>query len=119
MTFYSGALFPEWQGDLFVAALVGKHVARLVLNGDRVVAEERLLADLNTRIRDVREGPDQALYVMTDGMDGRILRLVPRAQSASRASARGRIQRPTALADLNVDQLPLPEGVAAPLRPLK
>ena len=49
---------------------------RLVLNGDRVVAEERLLTDLNTRIRGVTEGPDGALYVLTDGMGGKILRLV-------------------------------------------
>ena len=49
---------------------------RLVLNGERVVAEEHLLADLNTRIRAVSEGPDGALYVMTDGMGGKILRLV-------------------------------------------
>lgn len=77
MTFYSGPLFPEWRGDLFVAALAGRHVVRLVLEGERVVAEERLLADLETRMRDVRQGPDGALYVMTDGNDGRILRLSP------------------------------------------
>ncbi len=77
MTFYSGRVFAGWQGDLFVAALAGKHVARLVLKGQRVVAEERLLTDLNTRFRDVRQGPDGALYVMTDGNGGKILRLVP------------------------------------------
>ena len=78
MTFYTGRLFPAWQGNLFVAALAGKHVARLVLDGERVVGEERLLANLDTRMRDVRQGPDGALYVMTDGQDGRILRLVPK-----------------------------------------
>jgi glucose/arabinose dehydrogenase len=77
MTFYTGALFPAWQGNLFVAALAGKHVARLVLDGQRVIGEERLLADLDTRMRDVREGPDGALYVMTDGEAGKILRLRP------------------------------------------
>ncbi len=77
MTFYTGRLFPAWQGNLFVAALAGKHVARLVLDGERVVGEERLLTNLDTRMRDVRQGPDGALYVMTDGQDGRILRLVP------------------------------------------
>ena len=55
--------------------LAGKHLVRLVLNGSRVVGEERLLADLNARIRSVNEGPDGALYVMTDGMGGKILRL--------------------------------------------
>ena len=77
MTFYTGRLFPAWQGNLFVAALAGKHVVRLVLDGERVVGEERLLTTLDTRMRDVRQGPDGALYVMTDGQDGRILRLVP------------------------------------------
>ena len=74
--FYTGRMFPAWDGSLFVAGLVSKNVVRLVLNGDRVVAEERLLADLNTRIRGVTEGPDGALYVLTDGMGGKILRLV-------------------------------------------
>jgi aldose sugar dehydrogenase len=78
MTFYTGGLFPAWDGDLFVAALAGKHVARLVLDGERVVGEERLLTALDTRMRDVRQGPDGALYVMTDGQGGRILKLVPR-----------------------------------------
>jgi glucose/arabinose dehydrogenase len=77
MTFYTGRLFPAWQGNLFVATLAGKHVSRLVLEGERVVAEERLLTALDTRMRDVRQGPDGALYVMTDGPEGRILRLVP------------------------------------------
>ncbi len=77
ITFYDGARFPAWRGDLFVAALAGRHLVRLVLRGDRVIAEERLLTELNTRIRDVRQGPDGALYVLTDGQDGRILRILP------------------------------------------
>jgi aldose sugar dehydrogenase len=78
ITFYAGRLFPAWQGDLFVAELVGRTLVRLVLNGERVVAEERLLTELNTRIRGVNEGPDGALYVLTDGNAGKILRLVPK-----------------------------------------
>jgi aldose sugar dehydrogenase len=78
IAFYDGSLFPAWRGDLFVAALAGKHLARLVLHNDRVVAEERLLTELDTRIRDVQQGPDGALYVMTDGNDGQILKLLPR-----------------------------------------
>jgi glucose/arabinose dehydrogenase len=74
--FYTGKMFPAWDGDLFVAALASKYLVRLVLNGERVIAEEHLLADLNTRIRGVSEGPDGALYVMTDGMGGKILKLV-------------------------------------------
>jgi glucose/arabinose dehydrogenase len=77
ITFYSGTLFPAWQGDLFVGALAGRHLVRLVLAGERVVGEERLLVDLKQRIRDVRQGPDGALYVMTDGNDGKIMRIAP------------------------------------------
>jgi aldose sugar dehydrogenase len=76
--FYTGTLFPAWQGDLFVSALAGKSLVRLVLKGDRVIAEERLLTELGVRIRGVSEGPDGALYVLTDGNAGKLLRLVPK-----------------------------------------
>jgi glucose/arabinose dehydrogenase len=79
MAFYTGDLFRGWKGNLFVGALVQEHLARLVLDGEKVVAEERLLADLGERIRDVRQGPDGALYVLTDNSDGRVLRLMPQA----------------------------------------
>jgi glucose/arabinose dehydrogenase len=85
IAFSSGRLFPAWRGDLFVCALAGKHLAHLVVRGNRVVAEERLLLDLNTRLRDVQEGPDGALYVLTDGADGKILKLTPK--SGGRATA--------------------------------
>jgi glucose/arabinose dehydrogenase len=58
--------------------LVGKSLVHLVLNGERVVAEERLLTELNARIRGVVDGPDGALYVLTDGAAGKILRLTPK-----------------------------------------
>jgi len=77
IAFYTGALFPAWQGDLFVASLVGKAVVRLALNGDRVVGEERILAELGARVRDVSNGPDGALYVLTDGPNGKIVRVLP------------------------------------------
>jgi glucose/arabinose dehydrogenase len=64
MAFYTGDLFPEWRGDLFIGAMAGRHLVRLVLDGERVVAEEKLLEELDTRIREVREGPDGALYVL-------------------------------------------------------
>jgi glucose/arabinose dehydrogenase len=78
ISFYTGKLFPRWEQSLFVAALAGKHLVRLVLNGERVTAEERLLTELDSRIRDVQQGPDGALYVMTDRDGGRIVRLVPK-----------------------------------------
>jgi glucose/arabinose dehydrogenase len=64
MAFYTGDLMPEWRGDLFVGAMAGQHLVRLVLDGERVVAEERLLEELGTRIREVKQGPDGALYVL-------------------------------------------------------
>jgi glucose/arabinose dehydrogenase len=78
IAFYSGKLFPAWQGDLFVSTLVGRSLVRLALKQNRVVGEERLLTELNARIRGVAEGPDGALYVLTDGASGKILRLVPK-----------------------------------------
>jgi len=81
ITFYTGKLFPNWKGDLFVAGMLAKSVIRLQLKNDRVVAEEHLLTDLNTRIRGVIEGPDEALYVLTDGPGGKILKLTPKKSS--------------------------------------
>jgi len=78
IAFSTGRLVPGWRDNLFVCALAGKHLVRLVLERNRVVAEERLLTDLDTRMRDVHEGPDGALYVLTDGNEGKILRLGPK-----------------------------------------
>jgi glucose/arabinose dehydrogenase len=75
--FYTGTLFPTWRGNLLVGGLAAQQLSRLVLEGERIVAEERLLVDLGARIRDVRVGPDGAVWVLTDHTDGRILRLVP------------------------------------------
>jgi len=75
MAFYTGNLFPEWKGNLFIGAMAGQHLVRLVLNGDRVVAEEKLLVDLKQRIREVRQGPDEALYVFAGNS---LLRLTPK-----------------------------------------
>jgi glucose/arabinose dehydrogenase len=82
ISFYDGARFPEWRGSLFVSALAGKSLIRLVLEKGRVVNEERLLEELGARIRGVAQGPDGALYVLTDGNAGQILRLVPKPNIA-------------------------------------
>ncbi|MCW8918280.1 MAG: PQQ-dependent sugar dehydrogenase [Gammaproteobacteria bacterium] len=77
MTFYSGDKFPQWRGNLFVGALKFQLLARLELDGDRVIREERLLQGELGRIRDVRQGPDGYLYLLTDEQVGRLLRLEP------------------------------------------
>ncbi len=66
LVFYTGNMFPEWRGDIFITSLAGQHLSRLVIDGDRVVAEERLLVDRAQRIREARVGPDGALYVLTN-----------------------------------------------------
>jgi aldose sugar dehydrogenase len=75
--FYTGDRFPEWKGNLFVGALAGQALHRLVLDGERIVGEEKLLADLGERIRDVRNGPDGVLWLLSDSPEGRVLRVVP------------------------------------------
>jgi glucose/arabinose dehydrogenase len=77
MAFYTGELFPGWKGSLFNGALKFELLSRLELQNDRPVREERMLRPLNWRIRDVRQGPDGALYLLTDEDNGRILRLAP------------------------------------------
>lgn len=77
ITVYDGTLFPDWNGNVFVSALKGQHITRLALRGGIVVEEEQLLGELKARIRDVREGPDGALYVLTDEDDGRLVRVTP------------------------------------------
>ena len=81
MMFYTGDLFPAWKGTLFIGGLATTHIAHLTLDGDTIVGEERLLTDLKPhpeRIRDIRQGPEGAVYVLTDSNPGRLLKLVPR-----------------------------------------
>ena len=82
MAFHSGEGFPEWQGDLFVGGLRATSLVRLELDGNKVVGEERMLTDLGLRIRDVVEGPDGALYLLTDEDDGEILKVSPADDAA-------------------------------------
>ena len=77
MSFYTGDLFPEWKGDLFVGALAGKHLRRLELSGERVIAQEILLSDEIGRIRDVRQDPEGHLWLLTDASNGGLYRLEP------------------------------------------
>jgi glucose/arabinose dehydrogenase len=75
MTFYTGNLFPDWKGNLFIGAMAGQHLVRLVLDGNKVIAEEKLLTELKQRIREVRQGPDGALYIFAGNS---LLRLSPK-----------------------------------------
>ena len=77
MAFYQGDRFPTWQGDLFVGALVQRHLQRLRFDGTELLEEERLLEDLGWRIRDVRSGPDGHLYLLPDEDPASLVRLVP------------------------------------------
>ena len=83
MAFYDGEAFPEWRGDLFVGALRSELLARLELDGEQVVAEERLLEGAIGRIRDVEVGPDGYLYLLTDESDGGLYRLEPAAKASA------------------------------------
>ncbi|HEX8385558.1 MAG TPA: PQQ-dependent sugar dehydrogenase, partial [Rubricoccaceae bacterium] len=75
---YDGAAFPAWRGSLFVGSLGQRRLVRLAVEDGRVTGEEHLLAERGKRVRDVREGPDGALYVVTDEEDGELWRIVPR-----------------------------------------
>ncbi|CAB3832296.1 Aldose sugar dehydrogenase YliI [Achromobacter anxifer] len=77
MAFYDANRFPAWRNSLFIGALANQNLIRLTLDGDRVVAQEWLLADRKQRIRDVRQGPDGYMYVLTDASPGELLRLAP------------------------------------------
>jgi glucose/arabinose dehydrogenase len=78
MVFYTGDRYPGWKGSVFVGSLTPGLLVRLVLRNGKVAHEERYLGDLGERIRDVRQGPDGLLYLITDNPEGRILKLDPR-----------------------------------------
>ena len=77
MAFYTADRFPQWKHSLFVGALAAQHLARLTVDGEKVIAEERLLANRKERFRDVRQGPDGYIYALTDEANGKILRVSP------------------------------------------
>jgi glucose/arabinose dehydrogenase len=82
MIFYTGKLFPAWQNSMFVGGLGSTNLVRLSVKGEQITGEERLLQDLQPareRYRDVEQGPDGAIYLLTDSAKGRILKLVPKS----------------------------------------
>jgi glucose/arabinose dehydrogenase len=79
MIVYRGNLFPQWRGSIFVGSLGGTKLVRLQMENDKVTGEEWLLQDRGARIRDVQQGPDGAIYVLTEqGTNSLLLRLQPR-----------------------------------------
>jgi glucose/arabinose dehydrogenase len=76
--FYTGSAFPSWRGSLFIGGLASQRLVRLVIKGDRVVGEEHLLTERRKRIRDVRQGPDGLLYIVTDEGNGELWRIAPK-----------------------------------------
>jgi len=75
LVIYEGEMFPEWRGDFLVGALVDKEVRRLVTKNDTVVEAQALFSELGERVRDIREGPNGELYILTDGEDGKVIRV--------------------------------------------
>jgi glucose/arabinose dehydrogenase len=77
MAFYTGDAFPQWQGDLFVGSLKFRYLKHIEMDGDKIVSQTNLLEDLNYRIRDVAQGPDGNLYVLSDDANGKVLKIHP------------------------------------------
>ncbi|HVF39679.1 MAG TPA: PQQ-dependent sugar dehydrogenase [Gemmatimonadaceae bacterium] len=77
MTFYTGNAFPNWKGSILVGGMAPGRLVRLVITNNRVTTEQQYLAELGERIRDVRQGPDGLIYVVTDSQRGKVLRLSP------------------------------------------
>jgi glucose/arabinose dehydrogenase len=78
LAWYGGEAFPQWRGDLFVGALINKDVRRLDMQNGKVIGEEKLFGEIGERIRDVRSGPDGYLYLLTDSVEGKLIRVKPR-----------------------------------------
>ena len=78
LAIYRGAAFPEWQGDLFIGALVDEEVRQLKIEANKVLNEKPMFTEINARVRDIRVGPDGFLYILTDSDRGKIFRVVPR-----------------------------------------
>ncbi len=77
LAIYDGAAFPEWQGDIFVGALVDQELRHIKIDSGRVTSEVPIFTEIAARIRDIRVGPDGFLYILTDSDSGKVLRVVP------------------------------------------
>lgn len=86
LAIYEGDAFPDWQGKLFVGALVDEEVRMLTLSGGEVTDEQAMFSEIGARIRDVRTGPDGMLYLLTDSEQGKVIRVVPVRDPANQAA---------------------------------
>ena len=77
LAIYNGAAFPQWQGDLFVGALVDEEVRRIEIEDGKVITETSVFTEIAARIRDIRVGPEGYLYILTDSDKGKVLKVVP------------------------------------------
>jgi glucose/arabinose dehydrogenase len=77
MAVYNGDLFPQWRGDLLVGGLVTRQVHRVSLENGQATEMDGLFSEIGERIRDVRVGPDGAIYLLTDSDNGRLLKITP------------------------------------------
>ena len=77
MMFYTGDQFPTWRGNLFIGALAGQHVVRLSADDKKILGEEQLVKQM-ARFRDIEQGPDGALYLLTDEDNGKLLKITPK-----------------------------------------
>jgi aldose sugar dehydrogenase len=87
LAFYTGDLFPEWQGDMLIGGLAGEALVRVRLDGQEVVEEEWMLEDMERRIRDVKVADDGSIWLLTEHEDGEVLRLTPAEAEAAIGTA--------------------------------
>ena len=86
LAIYEGDAFPDWQGKLFVGALVDEEVRMLTLSDGAVTDEQAMFSEIGARIRDVRTGPDGLLYLLTDSEQGKVIRVIPRSDPVNQAT---------------------------------
>ena len=86
LAIYEGDAFPDWQGKLFVGALVDEEVRMLTLSDGAVTDEQAMFSEIGARIRDVRTGPDGMLYLLTDSEQGKVIRVIPRSDPVNQAT---------------------------------
>jgi glucose/arabinose dehydrogenase len=89
MAFYTGHEFPAWHGDILIGGLASQSLFRLTVQGNRVVGQERI--PIGSRVRDVRQGPDGAVYLLTDEPQGKLLRIVPEPEDSTSSRAKQRL----------------------------